>query len=100
MGLRINTNISSLTAQNNLFRLFKEFGFGYRVLRKVVNTVSRDARETRRCLRQLDRLAANTGLTRDTLLQRFDADELPAKITKSAGRRLGTVVLALREVTP
>ncbi len=86
-------------AQNKLFRLFREFGFGYRILRKVVATVNTNARELRRAIRQLDRSASCSGLCRDALSRAIAAGEIPKGMNRGTVRRAEALVETVDKVT-
>ena len=75
-------------AQSRLFRLFKEFGFGYRVLCRALSTVRRNANDLRRYRRQIERIASACDLDLDTLLERARRGDYPAGASKTARRRL------------
>jgi len=59
------------TAQREMFRLFREFGFGYRVFVRVLATVRQRAEDLRRTQRQLSRIAASARLTGAELMARL-----------------------------
>jgi len=85
-------------AQRNLYRLFREFGFGFRVLVKVLATVRQQAEEMRRATRQLTRLSAGSGLTVDEIVERARQGALPRTIGAGAQRRIGAIVETLDQV--
>ncbi|MCA9516576.1 MAG: hypothetical protein KC635_16660, partial [Myxococcales bacterium] len=58
-------------AQRALFRLFKEFGFGYRVFVKVLSTVRQAAADVKRSQRQLARFGTMVGATPATLVEAY-----------------------------
>ncbi len=80
------------TVKTALFRLFREFGFGYRVLCRVQGTVDRSAKELRRALRKVDKIAAPLGADRSALLARVRCGDLPAELTRSVRNRLLSAV--------
>ena len=83
--------------RNDLFRLFKEFGFGNRILRRAVATVDRRAREAKRCHRQLARIARSVGLERSELAAAFEAGALERALTASSFRRVAEAIATLGE---
>ena len=83
-------------AQNNLFRFFKEFGYGNRVLRKVCGDLHKAGRDTRRLLRQAQRVSRSVGVDRDVLLA-ADLDVSALGLSVSLQRRLAAVREGLQE---
>ena len=76
-----------VTAQRDLFRLFREFGFGYRVFVRVLAGVRRRVDELRRAQRQLGRLlGAQTALDPRRFAELL-AGRLPASVPLSQQRR-------------
>jgi len=82
-------------AQRSLFRLFREFGFGFRVLVKVLATVRQQAEEMRRAQRQLSRLGASLGLPVESLIEQAHAGTLPRTIQASTQKRVLAMVATL-----
>ncbi|TNF29611.1 MAG: sigma-70 family RNA polymerase sigma factor [Deltaproteobacteria bacterium] len=78
--------------QRNLFRLFKEFGFGYRVFVKVLAHVRRSASDLKRAQRQLGRLAATAGVPATALATAARAGDETPTLTTSGRRRLDAIV--------
>lgn len=76
------------SAQRNLFRLFREFGFGYRVLIKVLAVVRQQSEELKRALRQLSRLASGVGLTSDELREHARQQSLPKGVSSAQQKRI------------
>jgi len=85
-------------AQRNLFRLFREFGFGFRVMVKALSTVRQQAEEMRRAHRQLSRLASGASLTVDVLIEKARAGALPRTIGASTQKRILAIVETLNQV--
>jgi len=79
-------------AQRSLFRLFKEFGFGYRVFIKALAHVRRSAQDLKRAKRQLARLSSTAGVPAVTLANAARADEETPTLTASGRRRLDSIV--------
>ncbi|MBL8784016.1 MAG: sigma-70 family RNA polymerase sigma factor [Deltaproteobacteria bacterium] len=79
-------------AQRNLFRLFREFGFGFRVLVKVLSTVRQHADELRRAHRQLARMAGPTGLDAQGLVAAARAARFPKSVTATTQKRAIAIV--------
>ncbi|MGB0589504.1 MAG: sigma-70 family RNA polymerase sigma factor [Myxococcota bacterium] len=52
-----------IQARNGLFRLFKEFGFGHRIMRRAVNHVEKQAKAARRARRIAGRVANGDDLS-------------------------------------
>jgi RNA polymerase primary sigma factor len=75
-------------AQTALFRLFREFGFGYRVLIKVLAVVRQHTEELKRAWRQLGRLASGTGAEPAELLASVKRNALPRTLTATSQKRL------------
>jgi len=76
-----------IKARNGLFRLFKEFGFGYRIMRRATGYVSRRARDARRARRQVSR-ALGGGQDIADVLARFREDPtLPSSLSASVRDR-------------
>ncbi len=97
-GLDHDAEAAFLDAQRNLFRLFREFGFGYRVFVKVLSTVRRSAQDLKRARRQLGRIASSTGLSSAELLAACRAGERPDGLTRSTARRLESVVQQISDI--
>ncbi len=85
-------------AQRNLFRLFREFGFGFRVLVKVLATVRQQADELRRAHRQLARLGSSVGFPAEALIAHARDNTLPRTIGASSQKRIKAIVQTLDEV--
>jgi len=83
-------------AQVELFRLFREFGAGYRVLRRAQQVVREHATETRRTVRKLRRLAVAAGLERDALAHAALRGRTPRGLAASTRRRFRTLREPLR----
>ena len=83
-------------AQVDLFRLFREFGSGYRVLRRAQQVVRDHATETRRTVRKLRRLATAAGLERNALADAALAGRTPRGLPASTRRRYRTLREPLR----
>ena len=79
-------------AQRSLFRLFKEFGFGYRVFIKVLANVRRSAQDLKRANRQLGRLASTAGGPGADLAAAARAGDATPTLTTSGRRRLEAIV--------
>ena len=79
-------------AESALFRLFREFGFGYRVLCRVHGTVERNAKETRRALRKIARIADQLDTDCADLVGRVVAGDPPQALTRSVRSRLCSAV--------
>ena len=85
-------------AQRELFRLFREFGFGFRVLVKVLATVRQQAEELRRAHRQLGRLAAGTGCDVEAIIALAKQGTLPAKLSGTMAKRVQAIVESVTRV--
>lgn len=83
------------SVQTQLYRLFREFGFGYRVLCRVQGHVERATQDMKRAIRKLDRLAESLGTDRAALLAQHAAGEFPEKLTRSGRNRLTSAAEAL-----
>lgn len=79
-------------AQRSLFRLFKEFGFGYRVFIKALANVRRSAQDLKRANRQLGRLASTAGGPGADLAAAARAGAATPTLTTSGRRRLEAIV--------
>ena len=79
-------------AQRGLFRLFKEFGFGYRVFVRVLGQVRRAAQDYKRAQRQLARVAASVGRPAAALASAVRSGEVLASLTTSAQRKIEAIV--------
>lgn len=79
-------------AQRNLFRLFREFGFGYRVLVKVLAVVRQHSEELKRALRQLQRVASGAGLSASELLAAARQGAMPKAISAAQQKRVLNMV--------
>jgi len=82
-------------AQRQLFRLFKEFGFGYRVFVRVIARVRHFACELKRAQRQLGRVATATRVDARELVAGWRAGSLPDSVSASCRRRLAQLVEAI-----
>ena len=80
-------------ARNDLYRLFKEFGFGHRILRRAMNHIKDHANAVCRTRRRLGRLAASTGVTRERLQSAMATGRRPKAVDKESWAR----VLELRD---
>jgi len=78
--------------KTTLFRLFREFGFGYRVLCRVQGNVDRSTKELRRALRKVDRIADQLETSRDALVAQVRAGAMPESLTRSVRNRLSCAV--------
>lgn len=58
-----------IQARNGLFRLFKEFGFGHRIMRRAQDHVSRRSRDARRCRRQVSRFVGKDAPLSEAIAQ-------------------------------
>ena len=87
-----------IRARNDLHRLFKEFGFGHRIMRRALAHVERRSNELKRAHRQLSRIARPHRLDRDQLLANLRAGDWPESITDSTRRRLNECVSLIDEV--
>ncbi len=85
-------------AQRNLFRLFREFGFGYRVLIKVLAVVRQQSEELKRAQRQLSRMASPAGLTADTLLELARTKVFPKTVSAAQQKRILAIVETIDKV--
>ncbi len=84
--------------RNDLYRLFKEFGFGNRILRKAMATVVARAREAKRCNRQLTRIARGCDVDLVDLVAQQRAGELSVELTACSQRRVAEAVGTLDDV--
>jgi RNA polymerase primary sigma factor len=74
-------------ARRELFRLFREFGFGYRVFVRVRSAVRQKAETLKRTQRQLSRIGATARLTGAELLVRaLSGQDIPGLSTQQARR--------------
>jgi RNA polymerase primary sigma factor len=92
-----------VTAQRELFRLFRECALGYRVFMRVLSGVRRRAEELRRAQRQLGRAlgAAPDGRVGPLDAARFAAllgGRLPPGLPASQQRRVGALLEAARHL--
>ncbi len=85
-------------AQTNLFRLFREFGFGYRVLVKVLSLVRQHSDELKRALRQLGRMATSAKTSAESLLEKARANALPKSISAALQKRILAISETISEV--
>jgi len=85
-------------AQRELFRLFKEFGFGHRVLCRVIHVVSTNAQDLKRFRRQIVRVARGTGETAEALSADVLGGEMPEGLNKGVARRLEEAVLGVNKI--
>jgi RNA polymerase primary sigma factor len=85
-------------AQARLFRLFKEFGFGHRVLTRLQARVKERAKEAKRLRRKLDRLAASLGVASSELRGAWRQGTALPGLNQSAQRRLETFATGLEEI--
>jgi RNA polymerase primary sigma factor len=91
-------------AQRDLFRLFREFGFGYRVFVKVLAGVRRRVEELRRAQRQLGRILNAHAESRDVAPSQMDArrfaellsGRLPSGLPISQQRRVNALCESAR----
>jgi RNA polymerase primary sigma factor len=79
-------------ARNDLFRLFKEFGFGHRILRRAVTAVSRRAEDVRRARRQIQRVARPAGLPWPAVADACRSGASVGSLPESTLRRLTEAV--------
>jgi len=79
-------------AQRGLFRLFKEFGFGYRVFIRVLAQVRRAAEELKRAQRQLGRLASAAGQSSAAIAAAVRQGEGLPTLTTTGLRRAEAIV--------
>jgi RNA polymerase primary sigma factor len=84
-------------ARNDLFRLFKEFGFGHRILRRAVTTVGRRAADVKRARRQIQRVARPAGLAWQTVAAAVRGGCAVDSVSDSVLRRLVESVELLDE---
>lgn len=85
-------------AQQGVFRLFKEFGFGYRVFIRVLANVRQAAKDLKRAQRQLARVAGGVGITTAELTAAVQADDVPARCSESMARRAETLVATIEGI--
>jgi len=77
-----------IKARNGLFRLFKEFGFGHRIMRRANGHVARRARDARRARRQVAR-ALGAGQDMANVLAQFRVKRaVPSRLSASARDRV------------
>jgi RNA polymerase primary sigma factor len=88
---------SALEAERELFRLFREFGFGYRIFIKVLATVRHNARELSRTYRQINRQATQLGQSRKALVAAFRSGETSG-LSRGQLRRLEAFVEVITTV--
>ena len=85
-----------IQARNALFRLFKEFGFGHRIMRRAVAQVERQAKAGRRARRQLVRaFGAKTDVAELVLGAREGASRttaLSANVARRCDDALNTLI--------
>ncbi len=84
--------------ERGLFRLFREFGFGYRVFVKVLSTVRNNCTEVKRVQRQLRRIATKNSMTVGDLVAAQRAGTPPAGLTRSVSKRLQALVETIDRV--
>ena len=84
-------------AKNTLFRLFKEFGFGHRIMCRAVTHLTSQAKATRRARRILGRTAAGHELAALVVLAR-NGEKVPGKRSESAQRRCDEAARLLADV--
>ena len=74
-------------ARNDLFRLFREFGFGYRVLQCTLRDTDAVAREVRGAKRLLGRIARSEGVQPEGLAAALVNGRKPRKLRRPAWER-------------
>ncbi|MCC6621194.1 MAG: sigma-70 family RNA polymerase sigma factor [Deltaproteobacteria bacterium] len=82
-------------AQRDLYRLFREFGFGFRVLVKVLATIRQRSEEVKRAQRQLSRLAAGAKAQPEALADAARAGKTPRGVAASTMKRVTAIVESL-----
>jgi RNA polymerase primary sigma factor len=75
-------------ARNDLHRLFREFGFGHRVLKCTLSDIERFARGVRSAQRAIRRAARSVGACEDKLLAAMESGRRPKKVVKPVWDRL------------
>jgi RNA polymerase primary sigma factor len=85
-------------AQFGLFRLFKEFGFGYRVLRKTLAVIQRQCDDVRRIMKQLGRMARTAHLEPLELLNRVGAGNPVVGLNPAQVRRVAHMLEELETI--
>ena len=85
-------------ARNNLFRLFREFGFGYRVLQCTLRDVDSVVREVRGARRTLIRVARVEGIDEPRLEKALASGRKPRNVKRPAWDRLQSAHEALSTV--
>jgi len=82
-------------AQRDLYRLFREFGFGFRVLVKVLATIRQRCEEVKRAQRQLSRLASSTGHAAEVLATAARGGKAPRGVPATTFKRIAAIVESL-----
>jgi len=89
----------NIAARNGLFRLFKEFGFGHRIMCRAVNHVDRRAKEARRARRIVSRAMGVEGSRLPEMIcEARESGELPAKLTRGSNTRPAVSMQALLDL--
>ena len=98
-GLECETPAERLCrTRNDLYRLFKEFGFGNRILRRAMATVDARSREAKRCHRQLTRIARGSCVEMGALVTEQRAGALTVDLTPCSQRRVAEAVGTLDDI--
>ncbi|MGM0574378.1 MAG: sigma-70 family RNA polymerase sigma factor [Myxococcota bacterium] len=84
-------------ARNELHRLFKEFGFGHRILLRAVSAVNARARDVKRCRRQLNRFARGAGLEVAQVMEEAREQRYDDALSACGRRRVRDAVATLDE---
>ncbi|MFO0751156.1 MAG: sigma-70 family RNA polymerase sigma factor [Myxococcota bacterium] len=85
-------------AQRDLYRLFREFGFGFRVLVKVLAGIRQQSEELKRAQRQLSRMVSGSGLDAETVAGLVRDGKNVKGLTASSLKRITAIVETLDSV--
>jgi RNA polymerase primary sigma factor len=85
-------------AKLHFYRLFKEFGFGHRVLCFAINQANTLALNGKRCRRKMKRLATSLGMTPDGLIEAVRDGALPKTCDAATARRATAAVESFDEL--